>query len=73
MNVRAKMVCDGKSGNDEEGYRVIFHPVVGGSNENEQYFKYTPGGECRLEILNNEASAQFELGKEYYLTFEQAG
>lgn len=67
MSVMAKMRCD-----SNEAGNVILRPVVGGSNENDQYYKYTPGGECRLSILNEAAAKQFEVGKEYYVTFEQA-
>lgn len=72
MSVRAKMRCNENSEVEgQDGSRVVLHPVVGGSEENEAYFRYTPGGECRLEILNKSASSQFEVGKEYYVTFEQ--
>ncbi len=55
-----------------EGFEVVLYPVAGGSKENEQYCKYTPGGVCKLSILNEAAARQFEVGKEYYVTFEQA-
>lgn len=74
VRVRAKMYCNENSEveGQDGGRKVVLYPVIGGSMENDTYFKYTPGGICHLEILNEEAAAQFEVGKEYYVTFEPA-
>lgn len=49
-----------------------FSPVTGGSDENQRFFAWTPGGQLQLGLLNPEAWTQFELGKEYYLDFTVA-
>lgn len=70
MSVVAKMKCTENSPSGG-GRKVVLYPVVGGSTENEQFYKYTPSGECRLEILNESAASEFEVGKEYLITFKQ--
>lgn len=70
--VRAKMVCNTNREMGDGCFEVVLYPVTGGSDENAKYYKYTPGGECKLSILNEAAAKQFEVGKEYYVTFEQA-
>ena len=65
--VRAKFRCDGKTDDS-----VTLHPVTGGSPENDSYFSATPGGEIRLQVLNERAVAAFEVGKEYYVDFSPA-
>lgn len=62
--VRAKFVCSYK----KDDY-VSFSPVISGSDENKQFFQYTPGGEIRLFTVNPRAMSQFELGAEYYVDF----
>jgi hypothetical protein len=67
MRVRAKFHCNFKDAN------VIHLGVVyGGSSENEKFFKYTPGGQITLNVLNEDAAAQFVQGKEYYVDFTPA-
>lgn len=47
-------------------------PVYANSKENKRFFKYTPGGEIKLQVVNPEAAKQFEIGKEYYVDFTAA-
>lgn len=70
-NVRAKMRCYHKE-ESESGFIVKFRPVTSGSEENERFYKYTPGGECSLATINADAAKGFEVGKEYYLDFSAA-
>jgi len=65
--VRAKFYCFLK----EEGV-VKLSPVVSGSDENKSFYKWTPGGNIDLQIVNEEAMKQFEVGKEYYVDFTEA-
>lgn len=54
---------------------IIMNPVYGNGDpehENTQFWKASPSGELRLGCVNKEVWPQFELGKEYYLTFEKA-
>ncbi len=67
--VRAKFVV----GYTPEGSTdVHLSPVYSGSQENEQFFKATPGGSISLCVLNEDARKYFEQGKEYYIDFTKA-
>jgi hypothetical protein len=56
----------------EIGVEVELGAVCAGSEENNKYFKWTPNGRITLGILNPEAAAIFEVGKEYYVDFTPA-
>jgi hypothetical protein len=67
--VRCKMVC-AETRSDENGtHAVKMRVVTEGNKENEEFFKWTPGGELNLCVLKNQ---YFEAGKEYYIDIEQA-
>lgn len=54
---------------------VKLSPVTPGPNATEEdkaFWKYTPSGSLVMTIDNPPASAMFEIGKSYYLTFEPA-
>lgn len=72
--VRAKFVCNGVADNPESGSKsVSFTPVIGGSDENKSFAKYTPSGGAHLNIsYETDAANFFEQGKEYYLDFSEA-
>lgn len=73
MSVRAKFACNYKSPADSNGLvNITLSPVYTGSEENRAFFAYTPTGTINLGTVNPAASAQFECGKEYYVTFEPA-
>lgn len=69
MSVVAKFVVEEKAENRNGSTRVILNPVIGGSEENEKFWKYTPAGKIEMYIDNQAASEQFEVGKEYYVEF----
>jgi len=71
MTVRAKFVCNVKT-QTMDGYTVKFTPVTSGSEENDQYFKWTPFGSLEMGTLNPEAAEQFTPGMEYYVDFTPA-
>lgn len=71
MSVKAKFKVIEKT-LTEQGERIKMLPVVGGSPENDSFFKWTPYGTLDMGTINPEAASQFEVGKEYYLTFEKA-
>lgn len=54
------------------GNEVVLRPVVGGSPENQTFFKYTPYGEIKLGTINNEVVEKMTVGKEYYVDFTEA-
>lgn len=62
------MVCSYKQVNKEDAI-LSFNPVYNGSEENKEFFKYTPGGQCNIYTVNLGVAEKFEMGKEYYLDF----
>ena len=46
-------------------------PVYSGSPENEEFFKWTPGGDLSLSVVNPDV--EFEPDKEYYIDIIEAG
>ena len=69
--MRCKVVCSLKIPY-ENGSQLSFSPVYSGSEENKEFFKYTPGGMVYFNVLNEAAAANFEVGKEYYVDFSPA-
>lgn len=73
MSVRAKFKCTHKAPQDDEGAAEIrFEPVIDGSAENADFFKWTPWGDIRIGTVNPRAAEQFVEGKEYYVDFTPA-
>lgn len=54
------------------GAAIILEPVVSGSPENRDFFKWTPGGSIVLSTANEKAVEQFKVGYEYYVDFTPA-
>lgn len=69
--VRAKFKCESKT-TTESGISVKLTPVVGGSEENESFFKWTPFGSLEMGLLNPDTAATFEPGKSYYVDLTPA-
>lgn len=70
MSIRAKMKVESKvqgSPGNPEGWHLVLRPVYGGSPENEEFYKYTPGGQLNLSTINDAAAAQLEVGQEAYI------
>lgn len=53
------------------GAKVILNPVMGNSEENKQFWEYTPSGKIELHITNQKAIDEFDFG-EYYVDFTKA-
>jgi hypothetical protein len=72
--IRAKFVCDevvAKAGHGgAQLYTAKFKPVVSGSEENKEFFKYTPYGVIELGAYT--IKDQFIPGVEYYIDFTAA-
>lgn len=51
------------------GRQVTLQPIIGGSEENKEFWKYTPSGEIKMHLSNEDAV--FEFG-EYYIDFTKA-
>lgn len=74
ITVRAKFICVSKEHDrnvDEEG-SVVLEAVINGSEENKEFFRYTPSGRIRIGIINKTAFQRFEPGTEYYVDFTKA-
>lgn len=54
---------------NQGGKQVTLSPVINGSEENKEFWKYTPSGEIKIHIENE--NAIFEFG-EYYIDFTKA-
>lgn len=71
MPVRAKFTVMEVT-NYAEGSKIILRPVVDGSPENEEFYKWTPSGEIELSTINPDAATQFVPGQDYYVDFTPA-
>lgn len=54
------------------GTVIKLNPVMSGSKENEEFYKYSPSGSIELGTINEAAATSFEIGKEYYVDFTPA-
>lgn len=75
--VRAKFTCtavepNGATEPDQKGASVFLTPVVGGNPENDNFYKWTPGGSIALSTINENAAAYFTVGNQYYVDFTLA-
>jgi hypothetical protein len=70
--VRAKFVVDKISKTRFGSHEIALTPVSTGSEENKEFFKWTPGGVITLSVVSDATVAQFEVGKEYYIDFTPA-
>jgi hypothetical protein len=70
--VRAKFKVQSVTESEGGLKSVNLSPVVGGSPENEKFFKWTPGGQIQLGTINPDAAAQFTPGRQFYVDFTAA-
>ena len=61
-----------KAYDGREVQTIKLRPVTDGSDENKEFFAYTPSGSIELGTVNAEAAGEFELGKQYYVDFTAA-
>lgn len=69
--VRAKFTVLEKA-ESANGFRIQLIPVVSGSEENKEFFKWTPSGSINIGTINAKAAEQFIPGKSYYVDFTPA-
>ena len=68
--IRCKFIASKKvetataTGNE---FQVEMTAVTDGSDENKEFFKYTPSGKIKLGVLEPEQADKFVVGDEYYL------
>jgi hypothetical protein len=51
---------------------IELQPVIGGSDENKEFYAATPTGSIKLDTINESAGKQFTLGGEFYVDFTPA-
>ncbi len=68
--VRAKFSCTDLTNHEDGSQTANFAAVISGSEENEKFFKFTPGGSLSLYYAN--PSIKFKIGKEYYIDISEA-
>ncbi len=71
MSVRAKFAVDSVTYTKDAG-SVKLTPVISGSEENKQFYRWTPGGSISLEVVNLDAVRQFVPGNAVYVDFTPA-
>ena len=71
MPVRAKFKVD-RTSQTVNGTEIELSPVASGSQENEQFFKWTPYGSVKMGIVSAGAAEQFKPGAEFYVDFTPA-
>ena len=72
MSVRAKFWVQKVVAQSDGTAQITLQPVTDGSEENEAFYSYTPGGQIDLSIVNKDAVRQLVPGAEYYVDFTEA-
>lgn len=73
MNVRAKFYVYSVTRITGGNVSVLLQPVTSGSEENKDFWKYTPSGKLEMSMNAGVPAADaFEPGQEYYLDFSLA-
>lgn len=70
LKTRAKFRCDSVTTIAGGQKGVSFSAVTGGSDENKNFWEYTPSGKLEMNCLNKDVN--FVPGKEYYLDIIEA-
>jgi len=70
--VRAKFKVQSVDAKEDGSGTITLEPVTSGSEENDAFYKWTPGGSIVLSTINADAVSQFEVGNEYYVDFTSA-
>ncbi|PJK29976.1 hypothetical protein [Minwuia thermotolerans] len=71
MKIRARFTIDEKI-EKRDGWEIKASPVVGNSEENERFFRFTPYGALSLGLVNPETAAQLAVGQTYNVDFTPA-
>lgn len=72
MSVRAKFICRQVDLTGETA-RIGLDPVIDGSAENKEFYKWTPGGHIDLQVVSHATAARFTQGAAYYVDFTAEG
>lgn len=74
---KCKFNCNWKevnklSNGEPDAVTIKMSPVYDGNEENKKFFKYTPGGELDLYVVNPEFAECIKMGKTYYIDITPA-
>ena len=69
MSVRAKFKCVGVDPSTDDSKSIQLEAVMDDSDENKQFFRWTPSGRITIGCVNEAANKQFVVGKDYYVDF----
>lgn len=69
--VKAKFYVESVIPTSDESRQIGMRAVIGNSEENKDWSKWTPSGDLSLSVTT-EAFKDAKVGDEYYLTFEKA-
>jgi len=71
---RCKMACRVAEQSEYGGTRVVLGPVYDADphSVNHSFWQATPAGQIDLTITNPAGAAVFQVGKEYYVDFQEA-
>ena len=72
MSARAKFRVTSKTVSETNGTSLAMTAVMGGSTENEDFFKWSPAGSLNLSTINDEVGKQFDVGDEVYVDLTKA-
>lgn len=72
QKTRCKFFCSVVKDNGDETKSITLDAVYNGSEENKEFFKYTPSGQLQFGCANAAATEMFVEGKEYYIDIIQA-
>ncbi|MFZ3002065.1 MAG: hypothetical protein WA071_17250 [Undibacterium umbellatum] len=69
LAVRAKFKVVSVTAHEGGVSSVKLQPVTNGSDENKEFFKYTPYGSIEMGTINTSAASRFVPGGEVYVDF----
>lgn len=74
MNTRCKFRVESIAPTEpaDDTMHIVMRAVTSGSEENAEFFRYTPAGELKLWTVKKAAAAQLEVGKEYFIDISPA-
>lgn len=66
MSTRCKFKVESVAKENDSSH-ITLRAVVGGSPENDSFFRWTPSGSLTLHVVRPEIADQFPLGAEVYV------
>lgn len=61
-----------EGGSAQRLYHIELRPVSDGSEENKQFYAWTPGGEIQLSTVNEAVAEAFKDFGDFYVDFQKA-